>query len=190
MNSPKNTFTSSAMTYGLIMGGGLLLVNLMFWMMDDPFNERSGLLNYVIVIGGIVFGSIQYRKTLSDGYFPYGRALGYGVATSFYASFVMAIWTILLYKVVDPSMVEKLRIMTEEQMLNIGYSEDMVEQQMNLTGKLMTSPVFLSIMQIFSVTLMGFICSLVIAAFTRIKSTGGFDAAMKEIENDVKSKDE
>jgi hypothetical protein len=115
--------------------------------------------------------------------FPYNKALGLGVATMFFASLILALFTFVLYKFIDQGLIDQMFSAMEEKYLSSGLSEDMIEKQIEMQRKLMT-PAFMSLSQIFSGVLIGLIISLITSIFLKKKTENGFNAAMDEIDNE------
>jgi hypothetical protein len=114
-----------------------------------------------------------YRDNNTEGGVTYGRALGLGTLQSFFASLIVAFFTFVLFKLVDKALIDKLLSFMEEQILRAGIPENQAEAAMTMYRKLLT-PLTYSLGQIFGVSIMGFILSLIIAIFFQKKSTDPF----------------
>ncbi len=162
MENQPNSVTKAAMTYGLYLGLALVLNSVIFYVMGKPFAEGSGYLSYAIIIGGIGWAMWSFSQASPEEGLPYSRALGLGTLQSLFASIILSFFTFILYKFIDPALIDQLMTFTEEKMLQRGMSEDQVESMINMSKKMMT-PTLMSISQVFSLTLMGFIFSLILA---------------------------
>ncbi len=172
------------MIWGLYVSLALIAVTLLFYATGNILSSVAVYINYLIYIAGIVLVTQSYKKSVDESTpFPYGKALGLGVATMFYASIVMAVFTFILYKFIDPSLIDQFIEYTEDTFLKSGMSEDMVEQYIKLSKPMMT-PAVMSMSQLFSVAFYGFLISLITSIFLRKKAETGFDSAMREIDNE------
>lgn len=174
---------NKAMIWGFFIALASMIVTTIFYATDNMFSETSAYFSYAIYIGGIVLATLAYKKSISqDTPFPYSKALGLGVATMFFASLILAIFTFVLYKIIDPGLIDQMFSTMEEKYLSSGLSEDMIEKQIEMQRKIMT-PAILSLSQVFSGVLMGLVISLITSIFLKKKTEDGFNAAMHEIDN-------
>ncbi|MFP4619826.1 MAG: DUF4199 domain-containing protein [Bacteroidales bacterium] len=169
-NSDKqeNTYLKSTMTFGFITGMVLIVYTLLLYATNNLIRSNLflSILNYVILIAGIVMGTRSYRDQILGGYISYGKALGYGVVLSVFTGVVLGIFTYLLYAVIDPGLMEQSMKIMEEEMLNQGISPEQVE---TLSGmqKQLRSPFMMLISSVFTYALMGLIFSLITSAFLK-----------------------
>mgnify|MGYP001572411810 FL=1 len=103
MESKSNPMYKSAMTSGLIVGIALVVFSLLIYIMGvvkPPF--WVSLLQYVIIIGGIIYGTKKFRDDDLGGEISYSKALGFGILICVFASIIMGVYMILLMTVIDP----------------------------------------------------------------------------------------
>jgi putative exporter of polyketide antibiotics len=167
MENQKVNTTKSAMTYGLILALGLIVFHLLQYIMDvyKPPTWVS-LLNYAIIIGGIVYGTIRFRNDELGGYISYGRSLGMGVLISVFASIVYGFYFYLLTAVIDPGYMENVFKMLEETYLEMGMDYDQVETTMGMVKKFQT-PLLMVLSNVFGFTFIGTIFSLIVSIFIK-----------------------
>ncbi|MCL3780508.1 DUF4199 domain-containing protein [Prolixibacteraceae bacterium JC049] len=182
MNMQKNQLVSSAMTHGLMLGGGFVIVNIVFWLTDRPFAGGQEYVNYFLYIGLIYLGTVSFRKTEPGGYIKYGKALAYGALTSFFGAVIFAFWLFVLYKFIDSDLLQQRIEFTQDALLNQGMSDDMVEQQSKVMEMFM-GPGIMAFGELFGKTLMGFILSLIVAIFTKKNNPDPFADATGHIED-------
>jgi hypothetical protein len=173
MENQNKPMTKDAMNYGLYMGLALVLNSVVFYVMGKPFSEGSAYLSYAIVIGSLCWALWSFREYSGDLGLPYGRALGFGTLLSLFASLIVAFFTFVLYKIVDPGLIDKLLIFIEESLIKAGRPENQVEMIVSMYKKVL-SPLTYSIGQVITFTLLGFIFSLIIAIFFRRKPSNPF----------------
>ena len=164
MEKQSNSVKQMAMTNGLFLGLALILNSVIFYVTGSPFATASGYVSNALIIGATVWTMYSYRQIDKEAGLTYGRALGLGTLNSLFASLILAFFTFVLYKIVDKTLIEKLLIFLEEQLLKSGAKDAQVDMIMPMYRKLMT-PLTYSLSVIFSITLMGFIFSLIIALF-------------------------
>ena len=164
----ENTFLRSTMTIGLITGLALIIYTLLLYATNNLLNQNFalGVINYIILIAGIIIGTRSYRDQSLSGYITYGKALGYGVVLCVFTGIVVGIFTYLLYEVIDPSLMEQNMKVIQEEMLNRGISPDQVEAMTEMQARFRT-PFMMLIGSIFTYSLLGLIFSLVTSAFLK-----------------------
>lgn len=173
MENQSNSVTPMAMSYGLYMGLALILNSVIFYVMGSPFSPAGAYISYGIIIAGIAWTMRTYRENNPEAGMPYGRALGLGTLQSLFASLILAFFTFVLFKLVDPGLIDKFFTFLEEQLLKSGTAENQVETAMTMYRKMM-SPLVYSLTQVFSVTFYGFIFSLILAIFFKKQPTDPF----------------
>lgn len=156
----------TTMTSGAILGAALVIFTLILYMTGLTFSKGISYLSFLLLIGGIVLGIKNY-KDQDQGFISYGRALGVGMLTTLFASIIVALFTYILYTLIDPSLVEKGMEMARAQMAAKGnLTDEQMEMAMNISKKFM-SPGVLAFMTILSYAFFGLIFSLIIAAFMK-----------------------
>ncbi|MHA7110019.1 DUF4199 domain-containing protein [Sunxiuqinia elliptica] len=176
----KSTFWKSAMTLGLYLAIALILYNVVLYVLGENMNKTLGLITYVIMGAGIYWCQLNYRNNELGGYIEYSKALGFGVAVMLFAGVLNALYTVILLKV-DPSIMEQVRIMQEEAMLQQGMSEEQIEMAGEMMSKFQ-SPIVIVISSLFTFAFIGFLISLVTSIFIKRKQEeDAFEEAMDEI---------
>ena len=83
-----------------------------------------------------------------------------------YVSVIMAIFTYLLYAVIDPDLVKKTLAMSEEAMQQKGVPQAAMDAGMAFTAKIM-KPEIMALFSIFGTVFFGLIYSLLVSIFVR-----------------------
>jgi hypothetical protein len=162
----KVSVWQATLNSGLILGLALVIYTLLLYFLDQTFNKSLGYVSILIIIGGLVLGIKSFRDDARGGIMSYGQGVGAGTVIGLYAGIIGAIFTFLLYKVIDPDLLGKLLTFTEEKYLESGrVPEEMIDQIMKSQKKFMT-PLVLSVSSIFSNVFFGVVVSLT-ALFNR-----------------------
>lgn len=164
----ENSYIKSTMTFGLITGVVLIVYTLLLYATNNILKQNFllSIINYIILIAGIVKGTRAYRDQTLGGYISYTKALGYGVVMSIFTGVVLGVFTYLLYAVIDPGLMEQSMKMVEEEMLNRGMSPDQVESLSEMQRQI-RSPFMMLIGSVFTYALLGLLFSLVTSAFLK-----------------------
>lgn len=167
MEPKSNPMYKSAMTTGLILGIALVVFSLIIYMVGvfkPPF--WVSIIQYLIIIGGIVYGTIKFRDEDLGGEISYSQALGFGVLICVFAAVISGIYTILLMTVIDPEYITKLMSVMEEELVSKGMPEEQIEASMKIFSK-MQSPIIMAVSTVVGFAFMGTIFSLVTSAFLK-----------------------
>ena len=181
MENQRKPVFSAAMSYGLYLGLALILTQVIFYVSGNPFSKVSTYISYALLLGGISWGMYLYREKSGAEGMPYGKALGLGTSQVFFASILLGFFIFILYKFIDAGLLDKLYIYTEQTYLEHGMSEDQVETVMNVAKKMMT-PAILGVSQVFSLTLIGFVFSLILAIFFKRNPAEPFGEVVEDEE--------
>ena len=166
---------------GIILGLIGIIWTLVLWFLDQTTNRSLGWIFWIVLIIGLFLGIKSYRDKYLNGFITYGQSLGAGVIIMLYYSLITAVFTYLLYKFIDPNLTDKLLAITEEQLVERGMTEGMIEQSMQIQKKIMT-PLVMSVSSIFAGVFIGTILSLIISLFTKREGNPLIDEAIAEEE--------
>ncbi len=184
MNDSKKLFWPSAMMHGLFLGIVLVLYNIITYAIGKYSPEGVSSPSDLILIVGIVWAQLSFRKKQEDKTMTYGTALGYGTVVVLFSSILFAIFLLIMFRYVDHSLIPRLKTVGEQTLLDSGYTPDMVEKQMSIASQYVYTPEFLSGSTIFSFALMGFLISLITSIFTKKSYPDDFKNAMKKVETE------
>jgi len=164
----NNSLSKTAMFYGAIIGVSLVIYTFIVYLAGLTTSKAIGFIQYIIIIGGIYYATKKYRDENLKGYISYGKALGFGTFTIFFASLIVGFFTYILYAFIDPSLIDKILAISEEAMTKQGLTDEQIDMALEMTKKF-TSPLFLTFSTIFGLSLMGFIFSLITSIFIKKK---------------------
>ncbi len=166
MEQKPVSLMKSALTYGLYLGIATILVSVIFYVLGFTFEKWVQYPTYIILLAGVILAQLNFRKALG-GEMTYGQAFGVGVMTVIFSSILGAIYTYLLYTVIDPSLQEQLRLFMEQQIIEQGrVPEEQLDATIEMMSKFQT-PLIISISSIFGGAITGLIISLITSIFTK-----------------------
>lgn len=167
MEPKSNSLVKSAMTSGLILGLALIVFSVVLYILGIYKPPTwVGILNYVLIIGGIFYGQKKFRDDELGGYISYGKALGTGVLVALFASIIYGVYFYLLTAVIDPGYIDQIYAATEEALLEKGNSEDQVEQMLDAAKQYMT-PIMLLVSSVIGFVFWGTIFALITSIFVK-----------------------
>lgn len=154
------------LTNGLILALAGIAVSLILYFLDLTLNKTAGYINIPIQLILLYFLLKSYRDNFMHGQITYGQAVGAGVVIFLYASILLAIYTYILWAVIDPELVKKSLAISEDAMVKRGLPQATIDASMAFTAKIM-KPGFMVIVSIFGTMFAGVIYSLLASVFVR-----------------------
>lgn len=156
----------SNLTNGLILGLVGVVYSLVMYFLDLSFNKTQGYIFMLVQITLLYFLLISYRDNYKHGQITYGESLGAGVIICLYYAIIMAVFTYILYSVIDTGLVAKQLAFTEEAMLKKGLPQASLDAGMGIQKKIM-KPAIIAPLSILGNMLWGVVLSLIISIFIR-----------------------
>lgn len=164
MSTPSSS--KSAMQFGLTLGIALTVISLAVYVLELYEHQWINYLSTVVLIAGIVMGIKNRRNKELGGYISYGSALGYGTLITLFASIISATLSMCYLAFIDDSFIQFTLDQQETQMYEKGMADEQIEMAMEMTAKFM-NPLWMGVMAVVMSTIMGFIISLIVAAFLK-----------------------
>ncbi len=166
------------LTNGLILGLVGIVYSLVMYFLDLSLNKAQGLVFIVVQIALLYFLLKIYRDNYMHGQITYGQSVGAGVIICLYYSLIMAVFTYLLYAVIDPGLIAKQLAFTEEAMVKKGIPQAAIDAGMSIQRKIM-KPGIMAPLSIFGSMLWGVVLSLVISIFIKKEGNPLIDSTEK-----------
>ncbi len=180
----KSTFWKSAMIYGLYIGIFFTLFSVLLYVTGQTTNKALGYISFPLYALAIVLAQIHYRNSELNGVISYGQAVGFAVAAMLFSGIISALYTMILYSFIDPGLVQQMKTIQEEALMQKGMTEEQVDAAMSIMSKMMT-PGYMSIMGLFGSVFIGTIVSLVSSIFVKkLPGEDAFDEAMEEVKTE------
>ncbi len=156
--------------YGLILGGILIAISLLIYVLGLEKNETVITISFVIniAIPAIVtfLGIRELRDKFQHGFISFGQGFSCGLVISIIGGALSSIYSFLYFKVINPGMVAYSRLKQEEAMLDRGMSYSEIEK-MSSTLDFMTNPAILSAFAFLGMVIIGLVISLISAAILK-----------------------
>jgi len=154
------------LTNGLILALLGIAWTLVMYFADLTFNKIQGYIFLLVLLGVLYFLLKSYRDNFMHGQITYGQSVGAGVVMFLYYSICVAIFTYLLYAVIDTGLVAKQLAFAEETMVKKGAPQQAIDAGMAFTKKIM-KPEVMAPVSILGNMLWGTILSLVVSIFIK-----------------------
>jgi hypothetical protein len=163
------------LTSGLIIGLVGIVYTLVMWFLDLTLNQVQGYVYFVILIFLLYYFIKAYRDNYLGGYITYGQAVGAGVIICLFSSIIGAIFTYILYTVIDPELYAKQMVITEEMLAKRGMPQEAMDAAINMSKK-MQKPIITAVSSIIGGVVFGTIISLIVAIFVKKEGNPLLDA--------------
>ncbi len=168
----KKSHLNNALRFGLMVGGILIIVNLIMYLvgMIDLESGKSSFLNtaltWVVNLGGILLGISAYKKD-NENYLSVGDGFKQGFFICLLAGILYGIYVLVFFNFIEPDAMETIKENALDKMDEQGSvteeSEGMISGLMNF----MFSPVSMFSMTIVSKVIFGMIFGLIIGAIMK-----------------------
>lgn len=156
----------SNLTNGLILGLVGVVYSLVMYFLDLFLNKTQGYVFLLVMIFLLFYLLKSYRDNYLHGQITYGQSVGAGVIIILYYAIIIAIFSYILYAIIDPGLVAKQLAAAEEQMVKRGTPQEAIDAGMAFTAKIM-KPGIMAITSIFTTMIFGTIISLIVSIFVK-----------------------
>ncbi len=175
-----NNFWNSVLLSGLIIGGILIVYDLIFsQLLNASDNSIISLIGSFITPVAIYYTQVMYRTKYCDGHISYGNALKFGTLAMAATGIIRGFYFSILLKV-KPSIWSELVLKVEEAYYNLGVSDSQVEALINPVRNGI-SPVVITMSFILTSIIIGFFISLITSIIVS-KNNDTFNNTMSNIE--------
>lgn len=164
----KAPFWKPALIYGLILGLVSVFLSLVFYFIGLSTANWTSWVTLLVSIVLLVYLMIQYRNVHLGGYASFGQIfLMVLVSAGIVSTIIGALYQYLLFTVIDPGLVDQIRIVAEERIMsNSRIPESMYDDIMEKMEKRMTVGYMIKMAVILGPIINAFL-GLIIAAFVK-----------------------
>jgi hypothetical protein len=151
---------------GLILGLVGIVYSLVIYFLDLSFNKVQGFVIIIIQFVLLIFLLKSYRDNYLHGQITYSQSFGAGIIICLYYAVIMAMFSYILYTVIDTGLLSKQLAFTEEAMMKKGLPQSSIDAGMAIQSKIM-KPAIIAPISIFGNMIWGVIISLLASIFVR-----------------------
>jgi len=164
----KAPFWKPALIYGVILGLVSVFISLVFYFIGMATVNWTNWINMLVGLILLVYLMIQYRNVHLGGYASFGQIFVMVlVSAGIIATIISAINTYLLFTVIDPGLVDQIRVVAEEKIMsNSRIPESMYDDILEKMEKRMNVGYMIKMALIFGPVIYAFI-GLIVAAFIK-----------------------
>jgi len=164
----KTPFWKPALIYGAILGFVSVFLSLVFYFIGLSTENWTNWVTMLISLVLLVYLMLHYRREYLGGYASFGQIfLMVLVSAGIISTIINVVYMYLLYTVIDPGLLEQMRIMAEERIMsNSRIPESMYDDLMERMAKTMTVS-YMTKMQLILGPIVNAVIGLIVAAFLK-----------------------
>ena len=163
----KASFWKAALIYGAIAGFVGILLGVIFYVMNLYAANWTQWVSILVAIAVLVYCLKAYRNEYLGGFARFGQLFLMALAIGVVSSIISLIYSYLMYTVIDPELLDKIRLVAEEKMMNNPrIPENMLDEMIERMAKNF-EPKRMYIMTIVGGTVMYSILGLIMAAILK-----------------------
>jgi hypothetical protein len=163
------------LTNGLILGLVGVVYSLLMYFLNLSLNKSQSYVFMIIQIAVLYFLLKSYRDNFMHGQITFGQSVGAGVIINIYYAVIMAIFTYILYTVIDTGLIAKQLAMAEDGMVKKGLPQATIDAGMAFTKKIMKPGIMAFTSTIF-IVIWGVVISLLVSIFVKKEGNPLIDA--------------
>jgi cation transport ATPase len=114
----KSPFWKPALIYGAIVGFIGILLSVIFYIADLYTKNWANWVQFLIAIIVLIYCLSAYRKEHLGGYASYGQIFLMALVIGVISSILSSLYSYILFTVIDPELVDKMRMIAEERIIN------------------------------------------------------------------------
>jgi hypothetical protein len=168
MEEKPKSVTMNGLTIGAVTAIVMIVYSLIMYIFNLHLNQTLGIIAFVFLLAGIIWGTIQFRNQCLNGFISYGKAFSAGFMVALFASLFMAVYMFVFYQFIAPDAVNDLMDMSRQRMVdsNPNLSDDDIDKAMEFTSFLM-KPWTLAIAGLIQMLIVSAILSLITSIFLK-----------------------
>lgn len=168
MEEKKVSYGKMSLYYGLVVGGIIVLLSLILYIFDVERESYLNLIQYLVLLGGIIWGAKTFRDLYLDGNITYGKSFSVGFMIGLFATIISSIYTYLLFQYFDPGMITEIINNAEQNILktNPNISDANLEIAVKYTAKF-TTPLLITVWAFIANVIISVIISLIVSIFIK-----------------------
>jgi hypothetical protein len=168
MEEKSRSATVNGIYYGLMTGAGLIILSLILFLTDLYMNKGVSAIGYLVLIAGMVYGAIDYRKKYLNGFMTYGKAFSTLFMIGLFAGVVSAIYMFVFAQYIHPGFAQEILEQSRQEMMkqNTNLSDEQIETALSYTAKF-TTPLMMMVWGFITYVVISAIIGLLAAIFIK-----------------------
>ncbi|MCX6240912.1 MAG: DUF4199 domain-containing protein [Bacteroidetes bacterium] len=177
MEEKKRSVSANALNYGLIAGAAVIVYSLLLYIANLYMNQALGYVGYVILLGVMVWGTLDYRKKTEKGFMTYGQAFTSCFLIGLIAGILASVYMLVFAQFINPGLINEILDKARTQLQEKNLTEEQIEAALVYTRKF-TSPLMMMIFGFLAYAVISAILSLLAAIFLKKDDPGATTSAL------------
>ncbi len=171
MDTKPVSLNKNAFNTAVLVGLALIALSILFYVFDVKPRSPWNYVVYLVMIGGMIWGTLNLRDKHRNGVLPYGQAFLSSFLIGTYGGIISSVFAFIFYKWIAPEQIGKLLDMAMEQMETRfpQFTDEQIDAAMKMQEKFMT-PIGISVMSFLSMVVASLIIALLIGIFLKKNS--------------------
>tara|TARA_R110001592_G_scaffold363109_2_gene680371 strand:- start:40796 stop:41380 length:585 start_codon:yes stop_codon:yes gene_type:complete len=134
LNLPKRkTKTMNKLTNGFILTGAYIIIGLVLYILgpDVVTNQWVGLVKGLLLLGVLIYLSMNIRKASPNGFITYKNLFGALFITVAVYSVAALLFDVVLFKFIDPDFMIAVKEKSIENMMDAPWAKNLSDTQMD-----------------------------------------------------------
>jgi len=168
MEEKQPSVLSNGLLYGAITGIALILFSLILFLTDLYLNKTMSWISYLFLVGGMLYGTLEYRKKYTNGFITYGKAFISCFWIGLFAGIIGSLYMFVFAKYIHPGFVQELldQARTNIMTTNPNMSDEQVEQAVSISAKFL-SPGMMAVWGLVAYAAISAVIALILAIFIK-----------------------
>ena len=166
MEPKQKSIGANALTYGAVTAAAMIVYSLILFILNLYMNKPLGYINYALLVGGMVWGTLQFRKSTENGLLPYGKAFTSTFLIGLFASIISIIYFLIYIKFINTGMINEMIEQARQEMVAKNLTDDQIEKAMGYTTKFM-QPAWMVVFGLLMYVIVSVILAAVVSIFLK-----------------------
>ena len=142
MEEKPRSVAMNSLWFGVATGAVLILYSLILFLAGLHTSKSLGYFGYLILIIGMIWGTVDYRTKALGGFMTYGKAFGSCFMIGLYSGIISAVYIFVFAKFIHPGFIQEMMDISRQSIMdsNPNMSEEQMEQALSFAGKFMSPP--------------------------------------------------
>jgi hypothetical protein len=170
MEEKQSSLGLHTLIYGIGTGLGLIVLTLIWYVTNLYMNQTLQYSAFILLIAGMIIGTMQYRKVQLKGFMTYGQAFSVNFLIGLFASLVSVIFFYFYVKYINTGFIDEMLALTRTKMeaKSGSMTAEQMDQAMSMAERFM-SPIWMVIWGFLGYAFWAAVFSLIIGIFLRKK---------------------
>ena len=158
----------NALYYGILTGAASIVLALVLYIAGLYMNRWLQNISLLILIAGMAWGTLEYRKKYLNGFISYGKSFTSCFLIGLFAGILGALYVFVFAKFIYPGFTHEILEKSQQAMLekNPNLTDDQIEMGMKYV-RFFTTPVMMAVWGLLANVFFSVVIGLILSIFIR-----------------------